>query len=340
MIDLNGVKLRNRVVTASTFLGYGARPKGSLLAYGMSPLGLLLDLRRFGAVTIRTLTLEPREGHFTLKDDWKLWELPQMLARYRQALRPIDSGWLNAFGWCNIGIQRYFEEYYPRTGGLNRIISLGGFSADEFCRLVQYVNQHAAPAEIAAVEFNISSPNVNLDFSAIVEEVLAQAVPLSNHPVIVKLSPNSDYFRYAYLAQKHGVSALACMNTVKGLRLDPRRGRPLLTNVFGGMSGRAIKPIGLRMVAELRHATTLPIIAGGGIRDYDDCREYFWAGADAVALGSEVFLSSWPGYLLAPFRARRIMALVGKIERQWREWKPKPLPLPQAPAQTPVIGNP
>jgi len=335
MIDLNGIRLRNRIVSAATFLGYGAKPKGSVLGYGTSPVGRFLDMRRFGAVTVRTLTLEPREGQFTLKEDWNLWDFPQMMRRYRQVLRPIDSGWLNAFGWCNIGIERYFAEYYPRTMKLNRIISLGGFSVEEFCELVDYVNSRAGPGEIAAVEFNISCHNVNFDFEAIVVDVLNQAVERSRHPVILKISPDVDYIHHSRLAEDNGVAAISAMNTVKGLRLNPVTGRPLLSNVYGGMSGRAIKPIGLRVVAELRRATRLPIIAGAGIRNYDDCREYFWAGASAVSLGSEVFLASWPGYLLAPLKARRLMRLVSLIERKWTDWVPEP-PLEEPVSTYPV----
>ena len=131
MIDLNGIPLRNRLLTSASLLGYGA-PKGRLILYGMSPIGQWVPLERFGAVTTRTLTLEPRQGHFTLREDWRLSELPDLLGRYARALRQVDSGWLNAFGWCNIGVQAYFETYSPRTGRLNRIVSLGGFSADEF----------------------------------------------------------------------------------------------------------------------------------------------------------------------------------------------------------------
>ena len=315
MIDLNGIRLRNRVVTSSTFLGYGAPPPGSSLAYGMSPIGQFLDLSRFGAVTIRTLTLQPREGHFTLKQDWRPWEWPILIRGYLQTLRPVDAGWLNAFGWCNIGIERYFAEYFPRTHHLNRIISLGGFSADEFGALVETVNRHAAPGEIAAVEFNVSCHNVNFDFPSILDEVLTRAVPLSRHPVILKLSPESDYVGIARQAQARGVRALTAVNAVKGLRLNPRTGEPLLKNGFGGLSGRCIKPIGLRIVAELRAAVDLPIIATAGIRDYDDCREYFWAGADAVSLGSASFLPSPLGLLLAPLHARRLMRLVDRVAR-------------------------
>ncbi len=314
MIDLNGVRLRNRVVTSSSLLGYGA-PRGRLVLYGLSPIAQWVRLERFGAVTTRTVTLEPREGHFSIREDWALHEFPALLRKYARALRRVDSGWLNAFGWSNIGIQRYFEEYFPRTHHLNRIVSVGGFSSDEFCALVDVVNEKVAPGSIAAVEFNVSCHNVNFPFETILEDVLAQAVHRSRHPVLLKLSPDYDYLQHARLAQQYGVAGLVAINTVKGLRLDPNTGDPLLKNRFGGLSGRAIKPIALRVVAELRDAgVQLPIIATGGIRTFDDCREFFWAGADAVSLGSEVWLAPYWGYALGPLRGFLIERLIRRVE--------------------------
>ena len=134
--------------------------------------------------------------------------------------------------------------------------------------LVDRVNAAVPAGEIAAVEFNVSCHNVNFDFSTILQDVLDEAVPRSSHPVILKLSPDYDYLRNARQAAKAGVAALTAINTVKALRLDPRTGAPWLANRYGGLSGRAIKPIGLRVVAELRDAgVPLPIIATGGIRD-------------------------------------------------------------------------
>jgi len=319
MIDLNGVRLRNRVVTSSSLLGYGA-PRGRLVLYGLSPIAQWVPLERFGAVTTRTLTLEPREGHFTLREDWRLHEFPALLKRYAQALRKVDGGWLNAFGWCNIGVDAYFRDYFPRTAKLNRIISLGGFSADEFCQLVETVNTSAQPGEIAAVEFNVSCHNVNFPFETILEEVLAEAVRRSRHPVLLKLSPDYDYLAHARLAERYGVAGLVAMNTVKGLRLDPVNGQPLLTNRFGGLSGRAIKPIGLRVIAELRDAgIRLPIVASAGVRSFDDCREFFWAGADAVSLGSEVWLAPYLGYALGPLRGLLIQRLIQRVEAYERD---------------------
>ncbi len=319
MIDLNGIHLRNRLVTSSSLLGYGS-PKGRVALLGLSPISNFVDLRRFGAVTVRTVTTQPREGHFTLQESWKLSEIPRLIRLYRGALQAADAGWLNAFGWSNIGIDRYFDEYFARTSEQNRILSLGGFSADEFGSLVETANRRAKPDELAAVEFNVSCHNVNFDFNPIIEEVLTRAVPASRFPVILKLSPDFDYLAHARLAEANGVAALSAINTVKGLRLNPTSGAPLLKNRYGGLSGRAIKPIGLRVVSELREAgVRLPIIAGGGVRTFDDVREYGWAGADAASLGSEAWLKPLWSMPLAPLHALHIRRLIGQVEG----WSPR-----------------
>lgn len=315
MIDLNGVRLRNRVVTSASLLGYGAS-KRRLILYGLSPIAQWVPLERFGAVTTRTLTVDPRDGHFSLREDWSLTEIPAMLRLYGGVLHQVHGGWINAFGWCNIGIDRYFDEYYPRTASLNRIVSLGGFSAEEFRRLVETVNERARPGEIAAVEFNVSCHNVNFPFEEILDDVLGAAVPLSRHPVILKLSPDTDYITQARLAERHGVAALTAINAVKALSLDPKTGRPHMRNRYGSLSGRAIKPIGLRVVAELRDTGIgLPIIATAGISSYDDCREYFWAGADAVSFGSAVWLAPLWQYVTGPIRGVAIQRLIRRVER-------------------------
>jgi dihydroorotate dehydrogenase (NAD+) catalytic subunit len=317
-VRLGDIVLRNRLVTSSSLLGYGVA-NSPLVPYGMSPVSMFVPLPEFGAVTTRTLTVEPREGHFSTRDDYRLGELPGLLKRYGRVLRSTDGGWVNAFGWCNVGIEAYLRDYHPRTRDQRTIISLGGFSAEEFVTLVDRVNAAVPAGEIAAVELNVSCHNVNFDFSTILQAVLDEAVPRSNHPVILKLSPDNDYLRHARQAAKAGVSALTAINTVKALRLDPRTGEPFLANRYGGLSGRAIKPIGLRVVSELREAgVTLPIIATGGIRTADDCREYFWAGADAVSLGSAVWLASYPGYALAPLRALHVRRVLRAVQR----WTP------------------
>jgi len=164
------------------------------------------------------------------------------------------------------------------------------------------------------VELNASCHNVNFPFNTILEESLARAIPRSRHPVILKVSPDEDYRWQAGLAQRYGAAAVTAINTVKGLRLHPDTGEPYLRNRYGAISGRAIKPIGLRVVAELRDAGfKLPIIANGGIASFDDCREYFWAGADAVSLGSAVWLKPMPLYALGPLEGLRIRRLVARV---------------------------
>jgi dihydroorotate dehydrogenase (NAD+) catalytic subunit len=314
-VRLGDIVLRNRLVTSSSLLGYGVA-NSALVPYGMSPVSLFVPLAEFGAVTTRTLTVEPRDGHFSTRDDYALHEVPGLLRRYGTVLRGTDGGWINAFGWCNVGVDAYLRDYYPRTRDQRVIISLGGFSAAEFVTLVDRVNAVVPAGDIAAVEFNVSCHNVNFDFSTILADVLAEAVPRSNHPVILKLSPDYDYVRNAEQAVRAGVSGLTAINTVKALRLDPRTGTPWLANRYGGLSGRAIKPIALRVVSELREAgVTLPIIGTGGVRTVDDCREYFWAGADAVSLGSATWLASYPGYALAPLRALRVRRVLNAVRR-------------------------
>lgn len=314
-VALGNVRLRNRLVTSSSLLGYGIADPG-LVPYGMSPISRFVPLHRFGAVTTRTLTVVPREGHFTNRTDWPLSALPDLLRRYGGVLRGTDGGWINAFGWCNVGIESYLRDYYPRTRDQNTIISVGGFSAAEFVTLVETINAAVPAGAIAAVEFNVSCPNVEHDFESILDGVLHEAVGRSRHPVILKLAPDRDYVGHARKAAAAGVSALTAINTVRALRLDPVTGQPWLSNRYGGLSGRAVKPIGLRVVSELRESgVTMPIIATGGIRSYDDCREYFWAGADAVSLGSATWLASYPGYALAPLRGLQIRALLRRIER-------------------------
>lgn len=314
-VQLGDVRLRNRLVTSSSLLGYGVADPG-LVPYGMSPVSRFVPLHRFGAVTTRTLTVAPRDGHFTNRTDWPLRELPALLRRYGTVLRGTDSGYLNAFGWCNVGIEAYLRDYHPRTRDQNTIVSLGGFSVGEFVQLVDAVNAGVPAGTIAAVEFNVSCPNVDHDFEPILDGVLADALPRSRHPVVVKLSPDRDYVSHGRRAAAAGAAALTAINTVRALRLDPRTGRPLLANRYGGLSGRAIKPIGLRVVSELRDAgVTLPIIATGGVRTFDDVREYLWAGADAVSLGSAAWLASYPGYALAPLRGLQVRRLLHRVER-------------------------
>ena len=174
----------------------------------------------------------------------------------------------------------------------------------------------------------MSCHNVNFDFSTILDAVLAEAVPRSAHPVILKLSPDYDYLATPAGGPGRGVRADRDQHR-EGAAAGPAHRQPWLANRYGGLSGRAIKPIGLRVVAELRDAgVTLPIIATGGVRTVDDCREYFWAGADAVSLGSATWLASYPGYAArsaAGLRVRRVLSTVRRYRTLPARYPPSAL---------------
>ena len=170
-LDLNGLRLRNRVLTSASLAGYGLPGANRILPYGLSPVAQFLPLERMGAVTTRTLTVEPRAGHFTTRTDWRPREWPAMLRMYSGALRRIDAGWMCAFGWCTTGVEAYLRDYFlfPRTVDQNRIVSLGGFSADEFTCLIEIANEGFEAGSIAAVELNVSCHNVNVAFGTVHE---------------------------------------------------------------------------------------------------------------------------------------------------------------------------
>ena len=176
-----------------------------------------------------------------------------MLRLYGKALQRVDGGWLNAFGWSNIGIERYFDEYFARTANLNRIVSASAASrADEIEQLFETVQRAGEAGRDRGGRAQRVLPQRQLPVRDDPRGGLRRAVPKSRHPVILKVSPDEDYRWQARLADEHGCAAITAINTVKGLRLDPETGEPYLKNRYGAISGRAIKPIGLRVVAELR----------------------------------------------------------------------------------------
>jgi dihydroorotate dehydrogenase (NAD+) catalytic subunit len=273
MLNLNGVRLRNRIVFSSSSFEYGRKYWEDWL----------IRPQRAGAVTTRTLTLRQREGHL------------QTILRPWDVVRKVHGGWLNAVGLRNIGIDRYIAEEYPRTRHVNVIVSIHGFTTDEWGVLIDRLE----PLEIAGIELNLSCPNVEHIPGDDVPAIVRLARRRSRHPLIAKLSADMSYVSLGRLCEDEGINVLSVTNTVRGLRLNPRTGQPLLRYRFGGVSGAAIKPIGLRVVADLRDAgVRLPIIGGGGIMSVNDAREYIWAGADAAAFASIHFFSYWRVLLL------------------------------------------
>ncbi len=265
-VDLGFLRLRNPVLAASGTFGYGLE---------FSPY---LDLNRLGGIVVKGLYFSPREGN-----------PPPRLFETR-------GGLLNAIGLQGIGVQRFVREILPELQKFATpiIINVCGERDEEYVEVVEFLN----PTEgIAAYELNISCPNVEKDglCPALDPEATRSLVKLvkahSSRPLITKLSPNvTDIVEIATSAQEAGSDALSLVNTFLALAIDPETRKPRLSNIFGGLSGPAIKPIALRMVYQVAQHVHIPVIGIGGILTGMDALEFLIAGATAVEVGTANFI--------------------------------------------------
>lgn len=263
--------------------------------YGERSLTKPFNPAIFDAITVRTLTLggerlgnlgiSPIKPNGFLKQ--ALWNAG-ILKNRKKVLRKISSGWINQMSWWNVGFKHWRDEIYPKTKEVPKIISIGGFSIEEYLEMIRKLND----LEIIAIELNISCPNVKIGWErdlVLFENLMKQCRAESKHSLIVKLSIEKDYLRRAKIAEDIGIDAISAINTVKGLMINPKTGEFF----YGGISGKRIRGIGLRVVAEIRKIVDIPIFGGGGVYNWKDCQQYFWAGADAVSFGSIFFFQFW-----------------------------------------------
>jgi dihydroorotate dehydrogenase (NAD+) catalytic subunit len=204
---------------------------------------------------------------------------------------------LNSIGLDNDGIDHFFSHHLPylRTLTAALIVNVAGETEDDFVELAERAGD--APG-VAAVELNLSCPNVSrgLDLGIdpiVVERVVGRCVRASKAPIIAKLTPNvTSVVAIAKGAQQGGADAVTLINTIRGIAIDWRRAKPILAATYGGLSGPAIKPVALRMVHEVARALPdLPIIGVGGIATLDDTLEFIVAGASAVQIGTTTFFN-------------------------------------------------
>jgi dihydroorotate dehydrogenase (NAD+) catalytic subunit len=236
----------------------------------------LFDTFPFAAFVSKTVTLEPRQGN----PPPRLWE--------------IAGGLINSIGLPNKGLHGYLAQDLPRLATLPvpLIVNVMGFSRDEMAELV---DAFAERREVSALELNVSCPNVEtgLLMGADPREVTAlleRVRPLTDKPLIVKLTPNaSDVPAVARAAQDAGASALSLINTVRGMALDPRTGEPWLGGVTGGVSGPAIRAISLAQVHAVAASVEIPVIGMGGVQSGRDALDLMRAGAKLIAVGTENF---------------------------------------------------
>lgn len=265
-VKVGSLELANPVLAASGTFGYGRE------------FAKYLDLNRLGGVVTKGLSLEPRDGN----------PPPRIVE--------TAAGMLNAIGLANVGAEVFLEEKLPFLAALDCkvVVNLYAEGIDQFAGLAERLR---GAEGIDALEINVSCPNVKGGGVAFgVDPISVAAVTRavrenSDLPVWVKLTPNvTDPVPIALAAQKAGAEALSLINTIMGMAIDARRRTPRLANVMGGLSGPAIKPVGLRMVHLVSRAVDIPVVGLGGIMTGEDAAEYLLAGATAVQVGTASFV--------------------------------------------------
>lgn len=235
------------------------------------------DVNRLGAIVAKTVTLAAREGNRTPR------------------VAETIGGMLNSVGLQNAGVDHFLRQDMPRLATLTPplIISIAGHTVAEFAALAHQLD---AVAGIAAIEVNVSCPNVACGgkvFAADAEQLFAVVTAVraaTAKYLIIKLSPNAgDMAAMALTAEQAGADCLCVANTLLGMKIDTRTRRPVLANIVGGLSGPAVMPVILRMVYQIAAVVSIPVIGAGGIATADDAVEYLLAGASAVQVGTAAF---------------------------------------------------
>jgi dihydroorotate dehydrogenase (NAD+) catalytic subunit len=298
-VNVAGLELTNPVIAASGTFGYGIEFEE------------IVSLERIGGFVTKGISPEPIAGHAA----------PRIVQ--------TAAGMLNAIGLQNMGVDEYLKQKlapmarYPLC---KVIVNVFGHTVGDYIAVIERLNQAEG---IAAYELNVSCPNVHAGGMAFgadpgsLEYLVGRAKSVSTRPLIVKLSPNvTSISHMAQIAANAGADAVSLVNTFMAMSIDVESRRPRLTNVTGGLSGPAIKPIALHMVYETARAVTIPILGMGGIVTPEDAVEFLLAGATAVQVGTASYadpcaterlargLESW----CRSHNVERVSSLTGALE--------------------------
>jgi dihydroorotate dehydrogenase (NAD+) catalytic subunit len=297
-VRIGSLELPNPLIAASGCFGYGVE------------YAHVVDLAALGGVAVKGLFLAERMGH-----------VPPRIVE-------TPSGMLNAIGLQGIGVGRFIREKLPelRARQARVFVNVCGTTLDEYVDVAKALSQAEG---VAAIELNISCPNIKeggIQFGCSLTGTydVTHAVRRATHlPVIPKLTPNvTDVASFARAAEEAGADAVSLVNTFLAMAIDVETRRPKLSNVLGGLSGPAIRPIAVRMVWECHQAVKIPIIGMGGIMDARDALEFLIAGATAVQVGTANFVDPfiWPKILdgildyMRRHRVSRLVDLVGRVD--------------------------
>src|SRR5881394_1961279 len=292
-VAIGSLTLKNPLIAASGCFGYGVEYAD------------VVDLSTLGAIVSKGLFLGEREGH----------PAPRIVE--------TPAGMLNAIGLQGIGVRRFVDEKLPelRARKATVFVNVCGTTIDEYVE----VSRILADAEgVHAIELNISCPNIKeggIQFGCSLNgtyDVVSAVRKVTALPVIPKLTPNvTDVASFARAAEDAGADAVSLVNTFLAMVIDVETRRPMISNIVGGLSGPAIRPIAVRMVYECRQVVKIPIIGMGGIMDARDALEFMIAGAAAVQVGTANFVDPmlWQGMIdgIADYGRRHNIARLGDL---------------------------
>ena len=268
-VKLPGLNLKNPIIPASGCFGYGRE------------FAELYDLSKLGGIAIKSATPKERFGNPTPR------------------IAETPMGMLNAIGLQNHGVDWIIENELPFLSQFDTeiIANIAGATEEDYIEVIEKMNDNPV---VKAYELNISCPNVRhggmgLGTSPeLAAEMTRRAKAAARKPDYVKLSPNvNDIVSIEKASEKAGADGLVMINTLLGMRMDLRTAKPLLANGTGGLSGPAIKPVGIRCVYQCAQAVSIPIIGVGGISNAVDVVEYLYAGASAVEVGAANFIDPY-----------------------------------------------
>ncbi len=306
-VQFGPLPLKNPLIAASGCFGYG-------LEYADA-----VDLSTLGGVAVKGLFLEARAGHS-----------PQRIVE-------TPSGMLNAIGLQGIGVRKFVDDKLPalRERGATVIVNICGTTIDEYAELARILSDADG---VAALELNISCPNIKeggISFGCDISgthAVVSAVRKATDLPIVPKLTPNvTDVASFARASEEAGADGVSLVNTFLAMAIDVDTRRPKLSNVVGGLSGPAIRPIAVRMVHQCRQAVRIPIMGMGGIMTADDVVEFMIAGADAVQIGTANFVDPfiWPKLLagLTSYLERHhhesVREIVGSIDLSEPDARPE-----------------
>ncbi len=262
-VNLCGIELDNPVIPASGTFGFGYE------------FAELYDINCLGTFSFKGTTKDPRFGNPTPR------------------IAECERGMINAVGLQNPGVEKVISEELPKLVKCFSkpvMANVSGFSLDEYAYTCEKLDKEE---QVGWLEVNISCPNVHgggMSFGTSPEaaaEVTKAVKAVTAKPVIIKLSPNvTDIVSIAKACEEAGADGVSLINTLLGMRIDLKTGKPVIANKMGGFSGAAIKPVGVRMVYQVSQAVKIPVIGMGGVETAEDVIEYIMAGATAVEVGA------------------------------------------------------